>query len=376
MTLQRRVFAARAFSAALKASAWLSNIPNRLTPAPFRLVQIGAAFWQSRVLYVAAELDIASILRNESLSSDEIAAKVGANADAIHRLLRMLASIGVFEEVSAGAYRNNRLSNCLKTDHRQCVRSMILMHNSDVMSRPWYEQLERGIRTGQVPFRLALGEDLFTWMDTHADFDRLFSNAMNSVDALTGDSYATEFDWRPFSRVIDVGGSRGAKAVAILRRHSHMSALVIDRAQAIQGASECWSHEAASLTSRLRFQVGDALKFVPAAASDKDIYLLSALLHGFNDDTCTRVLANVYEAAAPKGALIIVMEMVLAGRDADVAGTTCDMQMFMGTEGRERTMAEWENLFSRSRLILQETVRLSSLGQMLVLRPATLSRPP
>jgi O-methyltransferase domain/Dimerisation domain len=371
MTLQRRAFAARAFSAALKASAWLSNIPNRLTPAPFRLVQIGAAFWQSRILYVAAQLDIASILGNESLSFDAIATKVGANADAIRRLLRMLASIGVFEEASTGAYRNNKLSSCLRTGHRQCVRSMILMHNSDVMIRPWYEQFERGIRTGQVPFRLAHGEDLFAWMDTHTDFDALFSKAMDSVDALTGDGFATEFDWRSFSRVIDVGGSRGAKAVAILRRHSHLSALVIDRAQAIQGASEYWSHEAASLTSRLKFQVGDAQKCVPAAASNKDIYLLSALLHGFNDDTCTRVLGNVYQAAAPKGSLIIVMEMVLADRHADVAGTTCDMQMFMGTEGRERTMAEWGNLFSRSRLILQETVRLSSLGQMLVLRPAT-----
>jgi len=140
----------------------------------------------------------------------------------------MLASIGVFEEASAGAYRNNKLSSCLRIDHRQCVRSMILMHNSNVMSRPWYEQLEQGIRTGQVPFRLAHGEDLFAWMDTHTDFGSLFSKAMDSVDALTGDSYATEFDWRPFNRMIDVGGSRGAKAVAILRRHSHLSALVID----------------------------------------------------------------------------------------------------------------------------------------------------
>jgi hypothetical protein len=194
---------------------------------------------------------------------------------------------------------------------------------------------------------------------------------MDSVDALTGDSFATEFDWRSFSRVIDVGGSRGAKAVAILRRHSHMNALVIDRPQAIQGAGESWSQEAVSLTSRLKFQVGDALKCLPAAASHKDIYLLSALLHGFSDDTCAKILGNVYQAAAPKGALIIVMEMVLADCHADVAGTTCDMQMFMGTEGRERTMAEWGNLFSRSRLVLQETVRLSSLGQMLVLRPTT-----
>jgi len=372
MTLQRRALAVRAFSAALSLSAWLSNLPNRLTPPPFRLIQIGSAFWQSRALYVAAELDIASILGDGSLSYAEIAGRVGANPDALRRLLRMLAAVGVFEEGAAGIYRNNKLSNCLRTDNPQCIRPMILLHNSDVMSRPWYEQLERGIRTGQVPFRLAHGKDLFAWMDAHPDFDALFGKAMDSVNALTGESFATEFDWRSFGRVIDVGGSRGAKSVAILRHHPHMDALVVDRAQAIQGASEYWaSREASSLTSRLRFEVGDALESVPSATSNRDVYLLSAVLHGFNDDACIRVLRNVCQAASPKNALVVVMEMILPDCGADLAGTSFDMQMFMGTEGRERTKAEWDNLFSRSGLVLHEIVRLASIGQMLVLQPAS-----
>jgi hypothetical protein len=209
-------------------------------------------------------------------------------------------------------------------------------------------------------------------MDSHPDFDALFGRAMDSVDALTGDSFATAFDWRSFSRIIDVGGSRGAKAVAILRRHPHMSALVLDRAQAIQGASAYWAaHEATSLTGRLKFEAGDALRFVPPAVSDKDVYLLSALLHGFGDNTCIRILSNVSQAARPKGALVVVMEIVLADSGADLTGTTFDMQMFMGTDGRERTKAQWDALFDQSGLELKETVHLASLGQMLVLQSAS-----
>ena len=76
---------------------------------------------------------------------------------------------------------------------------------------------------------------------------------------------------------------------------------------------------------------------MPSATSNRDIYLLSAVLHGFNDDACIKMLRNVSQAASPKGASVVVMEMVLADFSADLAGTSFDMQMFMGTEGRERT---------------------------------------
>lgn len=370
MSLQRGAFKVRSFNAVLGAFTWLSNLPNRLTPPPFRLIQIGSAFWQSRALYVAAKLDVASALGDKSLSVAELSTAIGADPDALGRLLRMLSSIGVFEEKPLGMYRNSKLSMCLCTDNVHCVRSMILMHNSDTMSRPWYEQLEQGVRTGGVPFRLTHGKDLFAWMDDHPDFDALFGQAMDSVDALTGDSFATEFDWKSFDRVIDVGGSRGAKSLAILRHHSHIRALVVDRAQAFEGASEYWeSREKGSITSRLKFQVGDALEFVPIAKSNRDAYFLSAVLHCFNDDTCIRILRNVAQAATPSGAFIVVLEVILPDYGADYAGTATDLQMFMGTEGRERTKDEWEQLVTNSGLQLREIVSLASLGSMLVLKP-------
>lgn len=366
---QKNRLAVRLFSGLMKFSAWLQDIPNKVTLPPFRLLQIGSAFWQSRVLYVAAHLDIATVLADQALTADEVAARVSAHPDATYRLLRMLAAMGVFEELSPRRFRNNKLSAFLREDNPRNVRAMILMHNSEAMSRPWYEQFGHGVKSGAVPFELAHGEVLFAYMDTHPGFDALFSRAMDSVEALTGDSFATDFDWGRFERVIDIGGSKGAKSLAILKRHPHPQALVVDRDQIIREAGQYWKgREDDALLARLNFQAGDLLASVPAAKSDKDIYLLSAVLHGFDDDTCIRALKNLAAASAGTGARIALMELVMEELHPGLTGTSFDLQMFMGTRGRERTLREWQALFDRSGLALEELVSLRSFGKILVLK--------
>ena len=368
MTLQLNAGAVRRFAKAMKFGAWLQAIPNKLTPAPFRVVQIGSAYWQSRALFVAARLDLATVLAADSLSAVELAARVGANGDALGRLMRMLAAIGVFEETAAMVFRNNKLSRCLSRDDPQSVRAMILMHNAEAISRPWFEQLEAGIRSGTPPFQICHGEDLFDYLDHHADFDRLFSEAMDSVEALAGDGFATDMDWSRFDRIIDVGGSRGTKALAILRRHPGLSALVMDRRQVVEDAQRYWAGHPAAGAERLQFVAGDLLEAIPAAAGAKDVYLLSAVLHGFDDATSIRVLRNLRQAIDNSGARAAVLEMVVPESGADIASASFDMQMFVGCRGRERTLSEWKSIIGAGGMVLEEVVGLRSLGSILVLR--------
>lgn len=368
MTLQLNSGAVRRFAKVMKFGAWLQSIPNKVTPAPFRLVQIGSAYWQSRALFVAARLNVATILGTETLDASELAGRVGANADALGRLMRLLVAIGVFEECSPMAFRNNKLSNCLRSDDPQSVRAMILMHNSEVMSRPWFEQLETGVRSGTPPFRLSHGEDLFDYLDHHAGFDREFSEAMDSVEALAGDGFATDLDWGRFERIIDVGGSRGAKSLAILKRHRKLSALIVDRPQVIAEAQQYWANHHTDGVERLRFQAGDLFEEIPVATGPKDIYLLSAVLHGFDDSMCVRALQKLREAIVGNGARVALLEMVVPETGADIASASFDMQMFVGCRGRERTLSEWKLVIQASKLLLDEVVHLRSLGSVLVLR--------
>lgn len=302
------------------------------------------------------------------MAPQEIAHRVGADVEALARLLRLLAAAGVFSETANRAYRNNRLSACLRTDVPQSVRAMVLMHNSPEMSRPWFEKLEQGIRDGQPPFRLQHGEELFDYMDRHPRFDALFSQAMDSVEALAGEAYATDFDWSRFARIIDVGGSRGSKSLAVLRRHPGITALVVDRPQVVAEAQRHWTEQPAPGSDRLSFQPGDARSALPPARDDRDIYLLSAVLHGFDDEGCRAILANVSRAIGNSGARAAILEMVMPEDGVDLATASFDMQMFMGTRGRERTLAQWQSLCTSAGLHMEEVVGLRSFPSILVLR--------
>ncbi|ESS71447.1 multifunctional cyclase-dehydratase-3-O-methyl transferase TcmN [Methyloglobulus morosus KoM1] len=369
MTFQKNSASVYLFTILVKFVVWLQAIPHKLTPPPFRLLQIGSAFWQSRALYVATQLNIASLLGDGQLTADAIAEQVLAKPDAIYRLLRMLAAMGIFEEVSSHVFKNNTLSAYLRDDQPKNVRAMVLMHNSMEMSKPWYEQLDHGIQSGEVPFQLSHGKDLYAYMDNHAEFDALFSRAMDSVEALTGNSFATDFNWGAFNRIIDVGGSKGSKSLAILKQYPHLAALVFDREQVVKTAAAYWNEKKPSdVLSRITYQAGDLLESVPAAKDDKDIYFLSAVLHGFDDAECLQVLGNLVIAIADTGARIALMELVVPELKADIASATFDMQMFMATRGRERTLAEWTNLFDQSGLALEELIGLKSIGKIMVLR--------
>ncbi|MBT9457800.1 MAG: methyltransferase [Burkholderiaceae bacterium] len=370
-SLQRQLFAAKAFALVQRLADGLARWTQGLVPPPFRLLQIGSAFWQSRALYVAARLDLATRLGDAALPVPALAAQVGADARALQRLLRLLAAMGVFEEREVGVYANNRLSAPLRDDHPHSVRAMVLMHNSPEMSRPWYEQLEPAVRSGATPFRLTHGRDLYQHMDAHPDFEALFGQAMAQVEAVTGDSFATAMDWGRFRRVIDVGGSRGAKSVSLLKRHPQLQALVVDRARAIEGAPAQWAQDAAAaaLLPRLSFEAGDLLTGPLPAARPGDVYLLCAVLHGFADALVVQALRRLAEVAGTQ-APIMLLELVMPDTRADLAHAAFDLQMFMGTEGGERTLAEWQSLFLRSGLELREQVLLSGFGRLLVLHSA------
>ena len=247
---------------------------------------------------------------------------------------------------------------------------MILMHNSPEMSLPWLATLEEGIRTGQPPFALQFGEDLFDYMDTHADFDRLFSNAMDSVEALTGDSFATDFDWGRFTRVLDIGGSAGSKSRAILNRHPGLRALVQDRPAIIEKVLAAQQDAVRDeVSTRMEFVAGDAFVAVPAALDEGDIYLLSALLHGFDEAQCETILRTVVRGIGASGATLAILEVVMPETGADLSSTSFDLQMFIGTRGRERTLAQWQALLARSGLALTEQVDLQTFGKILVCTP-------
>ncbi len=367
-TLQRQGLQAKAFQAAAALFNRLQAGLNAMMPPPMRLLQIGSAFWQSRALAVAAQLDLATALGDDRLTPSALAARVGIDADACHRLLRFLAAMGVFTLGRDGRVANNPASHALRSDRPGSVRHVVLMHNSPEMSRPWFEALEPAVRTGAVPFELVHGQPLYAHMDRHPDFDALFARAMDEVGALGGDSFATAFDWGRFERVIDLGGGKGAKTAAILQHHPRLHAVVMDRPGVMAQAHTWWqAPPRQALSARVQFCEGDLLHDALPLAQQGDVYLLSAVLHGCDDPTATRMLRRVREAVGASSALVVLMEVVVPEHDVDLATAGFDMQMFMGTRGRERTLAEYGALAQASGLAVREVVRMAAMGSLVVL---------
>jgi hypothetical protein len=366
-TLQQNRFQVRLFAMAIAVANWLAALPNKLTLPPFRLMQIGSAFWQSRALYTAARLELADEIGEGTKSCTELADALELSEDHLYRLLRMLASIGVFEETAPRRFRNNRLSDCLSAEHPQSVRDMVLMHNSEVMARPWFESLEPCIRSGETPFVKTHGQELFAYMDEHADFDALFARAMDAVEGLTGLDYLSDFNWDRFDRLVDVGGSKGAKSLAILKSHPRLEALVFDRPQVIATADDFWrQQDGAALLERVKFVAGDALESIPLARSARDIYFCMALFHGLGDDDARTVLTNLRSAIGNTQATLLIVDTVAeeVGIDPNVAAF--DMQMLIGTRGRERTQREWQVLLEGVGFTIREVVAVRSFARFIV----------
>ncbi len=369
-SLQRQRLQAWAFRGASKLLGRLQGVLTGVLPPAVRLLQIGSAFWQSRALAVAAQLDLATHLGEERLTHAELAERAGIRPDLCLRLLRFLAAMGVFSLGADGRVSNNPVSQALRSDRPGSVRHVVLMHNSPEMTQPWLDALEESLHTGVVPFEQVHAEPLFAYMDSHPEFDALFARAMDEVGALSGEAFVTALDWGRFDRLIDLGGGKGAKSAAILRGHPGLKAIVMDRAPVIAQARRWWQEpERQLLAARVEFEAGDLLSdALPEARSPQDVYLLSAVLHGCDDSEAATLLGRVRAAVGRSGATVVLMEVVMPDHEADLATTGFDMQMLMGTRGRERTAAEWRALVRQSGFDWIETVQMASIGALLVLR--------
>ncbi len=370
-TLQKNAFKVKLFERAMGFADWLARLPNKLTPPPFRLIQIGSAYWQSRALYVATILGLADELAKGERSCQQIATALSLHEDNLYRLMRMLASIGVFKEHNHRMFSNSPLSEPLRRDHPQSIRAMILLHNSPEMTRPWNDNLEQAVRQGEVPFEGCNGEELFGYLSSHPEYDDLFSRAMDAVEGITGTDYLHDFDWSCFGRIIDVGGSQGGKTLSILKQNPQLEALVLDRPQVVAGAREYWRKRAdmQEPLGRVEFVGGDMLEAIPPAKDKKDIYLLMAIFHALSDEMAVRVLQNLHQAMGGHSATAVIADAVVAEAGIDPNHAAFDMQMLIGTRGRERTRSEWEGLLSTGGFSIAEIVNIRTFAKFIVIKP-------
>ena len=292
--------------------------------------------WIAKPVYVAAELGIADLLADGPMEIGQIARQCGAREDILVRLLRALAGVGVLQETSPGRFGLTPLGECLQSAN---MRAVALTLCSDWHDRAWSGLLD-GVRTGRAPFERAMGMPAFDWLARNPDAAEAFhaANAWKAHNSLA--SLTEVYDFSRFTRIIDLGGGTGALLLAILERAPEARGLVADLPSVAAAANR--EIQARGLAERCSFTPCDLFQEAPAGG---DLYLLSNILHDWDDAPAARILANC-RAVMGAGARLLVIEHLLPEDGEFSVALLLDLEMFVMGGGKERTQAQYRGLLA------------------------------
>ena len=217
------------------------------TPPALALLQQALGFWISRAICVVAQLGIADLLKDGPLDTETLAAAAGVHAPSLYRVLRTLASVGIFAEGEAGRFGLTPQAEPLRSDAPDSIRDYILLVGEEWYSRP-SDHLLHSVQTGRPAFERVHGADFFTFLARDPAAATVFDAAMTSRSAQENDAIAAACDFSGFGTIIDVGGGHGSLLAAILRANPGLRGVLFDRSQAVAEARH--QLEAAGLGGR------------------------------------------------------------------------------------------------------------------------------
>ena len=312
--------------------------PGTASAAPPLLnLMIGA--WVSQAISVVAKLGIADLLENGPRSSRDLAQAVGVHSGALYRLLRALASVGVFAETEAGRFELTPMAAALRTRAQDSLRDYAILLGENWNWRAWGE-LRHSVATGESALQHVMGMPVFDYFARHEEAGCVFDAAMTSRGNSENRAVAQAYDFSSRT-IVDVGGGRGSLLATILEQNPASFGIVLDLPHVKVGAEQV-IHEA-RLGDRCRFMSGDFFQQVPAAG---DIYLLKKVIHDWDDARSQVILAHC-RAAMTDGARLLMLKHVIAPGNGPAIGKLSDLQMLVHTPGgRERSKAEYTALLA------------------------------
>jgi C-methyltransferase len=283
----------------------------------------------ARCLHVIADAGVADAVGPDGATPAAIAATTGLSADAVDRMLRLLAAHGIFEHGPGGTYRHNAASELLRSEHPRSLRSYVRMTG---MPSFWdrYTELHAAARAGQRPHTMA---SLVEYFASHPEESAIFNAAMVSKSRTVLPAVAEAYDFSAIATIADIGGGRG-----------HLLKLVLDRAPHARGVLFDLPHVVAEAEPAPRLTVKPGSFFVDELPR-ADAYLLMDLLHDWDDADAARILQAV-RRAAPSGAKLLIVETLVAEAPGPHFGKTLDIIMLAVTGGRERTRTQHGALLS------------------------------
>ena len=301
-----------------------------------KMAELIMGFVPAQAVAVAAELGIADLVAREPMTAERLAAETHANPRALFRLLRYLASIGVFQADEQDRFGLTPMASLLRSDSEGSMRSM-----ARIMGRLGPRSADRlidGVRSVRCAFEVAFGKPIFEFLSERPEEAQLFDAAMNGFHGSETGAVLEAYDFAGISTLADIGCGNGGVMLATLKRYPSLRGLFFDRPDVIERTGA--SIGAAGLAGRCELVSGSFLESVPRGP---DAYFMRHIIHDWSDDPALRILQNIRQAIPPAGRLLIV-EMIVPGGNAPSLAKSFDVTMMLLPDGLERTEEEYREL--------------------------------
>ena len=326
-----------------------STAPSAATPssANIQLLQMATACWTSRCLHVIAELGVADAFGDQPQSTEALAKATGSQPQALYRVLRLLASVGIFEW-NQGAWRHTEASRFLRSDHPASLRDYVRMMGLPVF---WSTlgDLDHSLRTGECAFTKHHAEGVFGYLAKHPEESRIFDAAMTSKSHRDITAILPAYDFSQFATIADIAGGRGHLLRAILKSSPNTQGILFDQPHVVAAV-------APENGEKLNVVGGN---FFTDAMPKADAYLLMNIIHDWPDAESIKILSAI-RRDMPAHARVLLIETVVPLAPGPHLSKELDIVMMALPGGMERTQEEYAALASKCGLRLKRMVETMS----------------
>jgi len=315
----------------------------------------------SRALCTVADLGVADHIQTGAPQPVSYLARVtGTHERSLHRLLRFLASHGLFRETKPGEFDHTRLSYVLRSDAEGSYRAAAQMFHHLF---PGWDGIDHAVRTGEPGFNKVVGKPVFEFIAAHPSLGPITDAGMTAIHGYETAAMLDAYDFSGVRVLADIGGGNGSLISAALQRYPKMRGILFDLGHVAGRAKE--NLKKSGLADRCQVLEGSFFETVPSGA---DAYLFRHIIHDWTDEQCVQILGHCRKVIPKDGKLLLVECVVPAGNDPSIS-KDFDMTMMTFPGGIERTEAEFRALYEASGFKLTSVTPTNSMVSVIEGKP-------
>jgi hypothetical protein len=328
--------------------------PAMQAPPEAQLMQLTSGCLVSPAIYIVTKLGIADLLKDGPKTAAELAEVTETNADALYRVMRATASIGVLEESGEKVFGNTPMSETLRVDWPKSTRAMTLWMLEPVHWRV-YGDLMYSVKTGKTAWDNVYGEPCFdSLFGPMRELGDVFNQAMTSYSLQTIPPILAAYDFSQCGTIADIAGGYGHLLGAVLRQYPEARGVLFDLEPVLEGAPAML--DSYGVRDRVEIVAGDFTAAIPVRA---DAYLVKHIIHDWYDDKCQTILSNIRDAM-PDDAKVLIIDAVVPPPGEPHFSKFLDLEMLMLPGGKERTAEEFGALLAASGFTLERVIPTQS----------------